>query len=67
MGLFGDYNPAGRLPVTFVKSMSQLPDFGNYNMKGRPYRFMKKKPLLRRTACQAHRSEASGAPRAVPA
>ena len=45
--LFGDYNPAGRLPVTFVKSMSQLPDFCNYNMKGRTYRFMKKKPLYR--------------------
>jgi len=45
--LFGDYNPAGRLPVTFVKSMSQLPDFCNYSMKGRTYRFMKKKPLYR--------------------
>lgn len=45
--LFGDYNPAGRLPVTFVKSMSQLPDFCNYDMKGRTYRFMKKKPLYR--------------------
>lgn len=43
--LFGDYNPAGRLPVTFVKSMDQLPDFCDYNMKGRTYRFMKKKPL----------------------
>ncbi len=45
--LFGDYNPAGRLPVTFVKSMSQLPDFCDYRMKGRTYRFMKKKPLYR--------------------
>jgi len=45
--LFGDYNPAGRLPVTFVKSMAQLPDFCDYAMKGRTYRFMKKKPLYR--------------------
>jgi beta-glucosidase len=31
--LFGDYNPAGRLPVTFYKSVDQLPDFNDYNMK----------------------------------
>jgi len=45
--LFGDYNPAGRLPVTFVKSLAQLPEFTSYAMKGRTYRFMKKKPLYR--------------------
>ena len=33
--LFGDYNPAGRLPVTFYKSVDQLPPFDDYNMKGR--------------------------------
>jgi beta-glucosidase len=37
--LFGDYNPSGRLPVTFYKSVSQLPDFHDYNMKGRTYRY----------------------------
>jgi beta-glucosidase len=37
--LFGDYNPAGRLPVTFYKSVDQLPDFKDYNMKGRTYRY----------------------------
>jgi len=37
--LFGDYNPAGRLPVTFYKSASQLPAFDNYSMKGRTYRY----------------------------
>jgi beta-glucosidase len=37
--LFGDYNPSGRLPVTFYKSVSQLPDFKDYNMKGRTYRY----------------------------
>jgi beta-glucosidase len=38
--LFGDYNPSGRLPVTFYKNISQLPDFEDYSMKGRTYRFM---------------------------
>ena len=43
--LFGDYNPAGRLPVTFYKSLDQLPPFENYNMKGRTYRYFDKEPL----------------------
>ncbi len=43
--LFGDYNPAGRLPVTFYKSVNQLPPFKDYNMKGRTYRYFKGKPL----------------------
>ena len=38
--LFGDYNPSGKLPITFYKSSDQLPDFENYSMKGRTYRFM---------------------------
>ncbi len=38
--LFGDYNPAGKLPITFYKSSEQLPDFEDYSMKGRTYRFM---------------------------
>ena len=37
--LFGDYNPAGRLPVTFYHSVDDLPPFEDYNMKGRTYRF----------------------------
>ncbi len=37
--LFGDYNPAGRLPVTFYKSVSDLPDFEDYAMEGRTYRY----------------------------
>ena len=37
--LFGDYNPAGRLPVTFYKSMEDIPPFENYNMIGRTYRY----------------------------
>ena len=43
--LFGDYNPAGRLPVTFVKSLDQLPPFTDYSMKGRTYRYMEEEPL----------------------
>ncbi|POY41178.1 glucan 1,4-alpha-glucosidase [Flavobacterium alvei] len=43
--LFGDYNPAGRLPVTYYKSAEQLPAFENYDMKGRTYRYFDKKTL----------------------
>lgn len=43
--LSGDYNPAGRLPLTFYKSTSQLPDFLNYDMTGRTYRYFKGEPL----------------------
>ncbi|HYJ91435.1 MAG TPA: glycoside hydrolase family 3 C-terminal domain-containing protein, partial [Pyrinomonadaceae bacterium] len=38
--LFGDYNPSGKLPVTFYRSTQQLPGFEDYSMKGRTYRFM---------------------------
>ena len=37
--LFGDYNPSGKLPVTFYRSTSQLPDYEDYSMKGRTYRY----------------------------
>ncbi len=37
--LFGDYNPSGKLPVTFYKTSAQLPDFEDYSMKGRTYRY----------------------------
>ncbi len=43
--LFGDYNPGGKLPVTFYKNTDQLPDFENYDMKGRTYRYMTEAPL----------------------
>jgi beta-glucosidase len=44
--LFGDYNPGGRLPVTFYSSADQLPSFTDYSMKGRTYRFFKGEPLF---------------------
>jgi beta-glucosidase len=43
--LFGNYNPSGRLPVTFYKSVDQLPPFEDYAMKGRTYRYFNGKPL----------------------
>ncbi len=44
--LFGDVNPAGRLPVTFYASTSDLPDFENYSMSNRTYRYFSGKPLF---------------------
>jgi beta-glucosidase len=43
--LFGDYNPGGRLPVTFYKSVDQIPSFTDYSMKGRTYRYFEGEPL----------------------
>ena len=43
--LFGDYNPAGRLPITIYKSVDQLPPFEDYNMHGRTYRYFEGEPL----------------------
>lgn len=44
--LFGDYNPAGRLPATFYRNLAQLPDFEDYDMAGHTYRFFKGEPLF---------------------
>jgi beta-glucosidase len=43
--IFGKYNPAGRLPVTFYKSVNDLPPFNEYAMDGRTYRYFQQKPL----------------------
>jgi beta-glucosidase len=43
--LAGDNDPAGRLPVTFYSSLSQIPAFDDYSMKGRTYRYFSDKPL----------------------
>ncbi len=43
--LYGINNPAGRLPITFYTGDSQLPDFEDYDMSGRTYRYMTEKPL----------------------
>lgn len=43
--IFGDYNPAGRLPVTFYKDINDIPAFSDYDMKGKTYRYFKGDPL----------------------
>lgn len=43
--IFGDYNPAGRLPVTFYKDINDIPAFSDYNMQGKTYRYFKGDPL----------------------
>ena len=44
--LFGDYNPGGKLPVTFYRDDSQLPSFDDYRMAGRTYRYFRGTPLF---------------------
>jgi beta-glucosidase len=44
--LFGEISPAGRLPVTFPKSVNQLPPFDDYSMVGRTYKYMKSEPMF---------------------
>jgi len=43
--IFGDVSPSGKLPITFPKSIDQLPPFEDYSMKGRTYKYMKEVPL----------------------
>ena len=44
--LFGDYNPGGRLPLTYYRSLDELPAFDDYDIrKGRTYQFFEKTPL----------------------
>ncbi|MHA1668987.1 MAG: glycoside hydrolase family 3 C-terminal domain-containing protein, partial [Promethearchaeota archaeon] len=43
--IFGDYNPAGRLPITFYKNIDQIPDIRDYSMNGRTYRYFEGIPL----------------------
>ena len=44
--IFGDFNPQGKLPVTFYKDVNQLPDFEDYTMNNRTYRYFKDEPLF---------------------
>lgn len=44
--LFGDVNPQGKLPVTFYRTSEELPDFEDYSMKGRTYRYLEHEPLF---------------------
>jgi len=43
--LFGDVSPGGRLPITFPRSVADVPEFTDYGMKGRTYRYLEKEPL----------------------
>lgn len=43
--LFGEVSPSGKLPVTFYKNLVELPEFTDYIMEGRTYRFLEKEPL----------------------
>lgn len=43
--LFGEVSPCGKLPVTFYKNLNALPDFEDYSMEGRTYRYLKEEPL----------------------
>jgi beta-glucosidase len=43
--IFGHYSPAGRLPVTFPRSLDDVPDFEDYGMRGRTYRYLEAEPL----------------------
>ena len=44
--LFGDYNPSGKLAVTFYRDDTQLPPFEDYSMKNRTYRYFRGEPLF---------------------
>ena len=44
--LFGDASPSGKLPLTFPKSIDQLPPYEDYTMRGRTYRYMREEPLF---------------------
>jgi beta-glucosidase len=44
--LFGSYSPAGRLPITFPRSLDDVPDFKSYAMRGRTYRYLEQEPLF---------------------
>ncbi len=43
--IFGEYNPGGKLPITFYKSVDDLPPFEDYHMEGRTYRYFREEPL----------------------
>tara|TARA_B100001142_G_scaffold193777_2_gene192732 strand:- start:37126 stop:39324 length:2199 start_codon:yes stop_codon:yes gene_type:complete len=43
--IFGDVNPSGKLPITIPESISHLPDYNDYSMENRTYKFTKYKPM----------------------
>ena len=44
--IFGDVNPSGKLPITIPKSISHLPDYDDYSMNNRTYRFTRYDPMF---------------------
>ncbi|ANQ52015.2 glycoside hydrolase family 3 protein [Flammeovirga sp. MY04] len=44
--IFGETSPSGKLPITFPKSIDQLPDFNDYSMAGRTYKYMEENPMF---------------------
>ncbi len=44
--LYGEFNPSGKLPVTFYRSVDQLPEVEDYNMEGHTYRYFRGSPLF---------------------
>jgi beta-glucosidase len=65
--LFGDANPAGRLPITIYRSVADLPPFADYSMRGRTYRYLDREPLYRFGAGLSYTRFRYGAPSLVPA
>ncbi len=43
--IFGEYSPSGKLPITFYRNDNYLPDFEDYSMENRTYKFIKERPL----------------------
>ena len=60
--LFGDYNPSGKLPITFYRSVEDLPDFLDYTMTNRTYRYFNGSPLWHFGYGMSYTSFAFGSP-----